>query len=114
MLPNVVIGCLRNELFTPMVFETSGAFPKQTGIIIKVLAEAGKANMIPFPVTRSAIRDSIAACIQVGNALANKAGLNYLRTLAPSWTEAKQARAARKEAKVARRRVRLSGARMFG
>jgi hypothetical protein len=109
-----LIGCLRNELFTPMVFETSGAFPKQTGIIIKVLAEAGKANMIPFPVTRSAIRDSIAACIQVGNALANKAGLNYLRTLAPSWTEAKQARAARKEAKVARRRVRLSGARMFG
>jgi hypothetical protein len=28
--------------------------------------------------------------------LANKAGLNYLRTLAPSWTEAEQARAARK------------------
>ena len=38
-----------------------------------------------------------------------------LRTLAPSWTEAKQARAARKEAKVPRRRVYLSGARMaFG
>ena len=81
----------------------------------KVLAEAGKANMIPFPVTRSAIRDSIAACIQVRNALANKAGLNYLRTLAPSWTQAKQARAARKEAKVPRRQVHLSGARMaFG
>ena len=95
-----------------MVFEASGAFPKETGIIIKVLAEAGKANMIPFPVTRSAIRDSIAACIQVRNALANKAGLNYLRTLAPSWTQAKQARAARKEAKVPRRQVRLSGARM--
>ncbi len=46
-----------------MVFEASGAFPKETGIIIKVLAEAGKANMIPFPVTRSAIRDSIAAVL---------------------------------------------------
>ena len=66
-----------------MTFETSGAFPKQTGIIIKVLAEAGKVNMIPFPVTRSTIRDSIAACIQVGNALANKAGLNYWRRLGP-------------------------------
>jgi hypothetical protein len=110
-----IVGCLRDEIFTPMVFEASGAFPKETGIIIKVLAEAGKANMIPFPVTRSAIRDSIAACIQVRNALANKAGLNYLRTLAPSWTQAKQARAARKEAKVPRRQVHLSGARMaFG
>ncbi len=46
---------------------------------------------------------------------ANKAGLNYLRTLAPSWTEARQARAARKEAKVPRRQIRLSGARVaFG
>jgi hypothetical protein len=50
---------------------------KITGIIIKVLAEAGKANMIPFPVTRSTICDSIAACTcsqLVGNALANKSG----------------------------------------
>ncbi len=43
-----------------------------------------------------------------------KKGLSYLRTLAPSWTEAEQARAARKEAKVTRHRRYLSGARMFG
>ena len=114
-----LIGCLQDEVFIPMAFETSGAFPKATGIMIKAIAEAGKANMVPFPVTRSAIRDMIAACIQVGNALANKAGLNYLRTLAPSWTEAKQARAARKEGnktrprreeKKSRRKAHLSGA----
>ncbi len=93
---------------------------QSTGIFIHKKSikknEAGKANVIPFPVTRSTIRDSIAARIQlVRNALANKAGLNYLRTLAPSWTKAKQVRAARKEAKVPRRQVHLSGARMaFG
>jgi hypothetical protein len=44
-----LIGCLRNEVFSPMTFETSGAFPKQTGIIIKVLAEAGKVKHDPVP-----------------------------------------------------------------
>ncbi len=64
--------------------------------------------------TRSAIniRDSIIAARARAS---NKAGLNYLRTLAPSWTQAKQACAARKEAKVPRRQLHPSGARMaFG
>ena len=79
----------------PAAFETLGAFTKETGILIKMLAEAGKANMIPFAVSRPAIRNRLAVSIQVGNALVNFEGLNHCRSMTAEWAAAKQVRQAR-------------------
>jgi hypothetical protein len=52
-------------------------------MIIKDMAEEGKADVVPFPETRSAILEKFVANNQIGNALANQA------RLAPAWGAAK-------------------------
>ena len=89
-----IVSSMQENIFMPAAFETSGAFTKETGILIKMLAEAGKANMVPFAVSRPAIRNRLAVSIQVGNALVNFEGLNHLRSLTPAWAAAKQIRRA--------------------
>ena len=108
---------MQENIFVPAAFETSGAFTKETGILIKMLAEAGKANMVPFAVSRAAIRNRLAVSIQVGNALVNFEGLNHLRSLTPAWAAAKQIRRAKnaaRQVKAFRRQRSLLGPRPTG
>ena len=94
-----IVSSMQESIFVPAAFETSGAFTKETGILIKMLAEAGKANMIPFAVSRPAIRNRLAVSIQVGNALVNFEGLNHCRSMTAEWAAAKQVRQARNVAR---------------
>ena len=94
-----IVACMEENIFVPLAFETSGAFTKEVGILIKAIAEAGVVNMIPSALTRAQIRDELAVVLQVGNALVNIEGLGYLRSLTPAWQAAKQVRHARKEAR---------------
>jgi hypothetical protein len=112
-----IVSAMQENIFVPAAFETSGAFTKETGILIKMLAEAGKANMVPFAVSRAALRNRLAISIQVGNALVNFEGLNHLRSLTPAWAAAKQIRQARnaaRQVKAFRRQRSLLGQRPTG
>ena len=112
-----IVTAMQENIFIPAAFETSGSFPKETGILIKLLAEAGKANMIPFALSRAAIRNRVAFTMQVGNALVNLEGLGYMRSLTPAWAAAKQIRESKRAAqavKIVRKQRSLLGPRPRG
>ena len=71
----VVTGA--DHRFVALPIERSGAYGKELGVFIKMVARAGLDNRVPAPLSTRQIRNLIALCVVNGNCMIAKNALNH-------------------------------------